>query len=182
MQEVRMHGAHKSAAGPRAQLAADVSVPRAGGDARVLLHSGIRVRQLCFLLQFCKNMHADRTCMLEELVTADTPSQGLQECEDEDMMTWKVGTCCMRQVVNKTMLRLNVGERAALSKGLRTLATLGPDGHFRLPVLRAETGLMCFQPAGALPAMPSVPLSTSLTWCPDACVNALRTSLTCSAC
>ena len=68
-------------------------------------------------------------------------------------VTLMIRMCCTRQVVNKTMLRLNVGERSALSKGLRLLATLGPDADFRLPVLRAETGLMCFQPAGALPVV-----------------------------
>ena len=42
-----MRGPHKSAAGPRALLAVDVTVPRPGGDAAVLLHSGIRVGFAC---------------------------------------------------------------------------------------------------------------------------------------
>ena len=74
------------------------------------------------------------------------------------------------QVVNRTVLRVSVGERAAVGKDVRLLATLAPDQAFTLPLLRDEPGLICFQPAPGTSQPvciaqlhPSIPLKAAIT-------------------
>ena len=81
-------------------------------------------------------------------------TQQLPHQHDRHYFAWncgenKHGWLAARQVVNRTMLRLHVGEQVHLKRSLRTLATLGPDAEFCLPALRAENAQLCFQPAGA---------------------------------
>ena len=52
------------------------------------------------------------------------------------------------QVVNHTMLRLNIGERTALNRNVKIIHTLAPHESFCLSACRSEPGLICFQPAG----------------------------------
>lgn len=52
------------------------------------------------------------------------------------------------QVVNNTMLRLNVGERTSLNRDVKIIHTLAAHESFCLSALRDEPGLICFQPAG----------------------------------
>ena len=52
------------------------------------------------------------------------------------------------QIVNSTMLTLNVGEQSSVKKAVSVLATIAPAESFCMPVLRKEPGLICFRPAG----------------------------------
>jgi hypothetical protein len=54
------------------------------------------------------------------------------------------------QVVNHTMLRLNIGERTSLNRDVKIIHTLAPHESFCLSACRSEPGLICFQPAGKL--------------------------------
>ena len=52
------------------------------------------------------------------------------------------------QIVNSTMLTLNVGEQSSVKKAVSVLATIAPAESFCMHVLRKEPGLICFRPAG----------------------------------
>ena len=58
--------------------------------------------------------------------------------------------CWALQVVNHTMLRLNIGERTSLKRDVKIIQTLAPHESFCLSACRSEPGLICFQPAGKL--------------------------------
>ena len=57
---------------------------------------------------------------------------------------------CLVQIVNSTMLSLNVGEQSSVKKAVIILATIAPGEAYSIGVLRKEPGLICFRPAGRL--------------------------------
>jgi hypothetical protein len=52
------------------------------------------------------------------------------------------------QVVNGTMLRINVGESTGVARDVKVLCTLEPHERFCISAVRSEPGLILFQPAG----------------------------------
>ena len=58
------------------------------------------------------------------------------------------------QIVNSTMLSLNVGEQSSGKKAMIVLATIAPGEVYSMPVLRKEPGLICVRPAGMCPLAP----------------------------
>ena len=59
------------------------------------------------------------------------------------------------QILNSTMLSLNIGEQSSGKKAMTVLATIAPGEAFSMPVLRKEPGLICVRPAGMFPISPN---------------------------
>lgn len=72
----------------------------------------------------------------------------------------KILSCCRihcLQIVNSTMLSLNVGEQSSVKRAVTVLATIAPGEAYSMPVLRKEPGLICFRPAGDCFSSPTFP-------------------------
>jgi hypothetical protein len=66
------------------------------------------------------------------------------------------------QVLNATALALRIGWRHPLALEPSVLQVLGPRDTIWLPLLRAEHGLFCIQPAGVPLGSPPPPRSYKL--------------------
>lgn len=84
-------------------------------------------------------MHFATDALIESAITSQPLHAG---CESRIMSDV--------QVVNHTMLRLNIGERTSLNRDVKIIHTLAPHESFCLSACRSEPGLICFQPAGKL--------------------------------
>jgi len=74
----------------------------------------------------------------------------LMHCSSTECISRMSCNACLVQIVNSTMLSLNVGEQSSVKKAVIILATIAPGEAYSMPALRKEPGLICFRPAGRL--------------------------------
>ena len=146
----------------RVSVAYDVAVQR-HVETKVTLHSGIQVieRQPCISRLSLGAAPIDYDAYQLPWTTSHGTWRSLYTHDPVRLASVYIfndfsgDVLVLLQILNSTMLSLNIGEQSSGKKAMTVLATIAPGEAFSMPVLRKEPGLICVQPAGVFPISPN---------------------------